>query len=62
MQTVATPLDTPGLPDSYDEQAICSEFREYANGFANALQNWASLRGAARSVTEEMLATGELKP
>ncbi len=62
MQTVASPLNTPGLPGSYDEQAICAEFRDYANGFANALQNWASLRGAARSATDEMLATGELKP
>ena len=62
MQTVASPLNTPGLPGSDDEQAICAEFREYANGFANALQNWASLRGAARSATDEMLAAGELKP
>ena len=54
--------DIPGIPDSYQAQAILDEFRAYTSEFATALEAWPAIRRAARSITTDLINSGKLAP
>lgn len=62
MNTTARPEDIPGIPDSFESQDILDEFRTFTGEFAVALQDWPSIREAAKSVTKSLIAAGTLAP
>lgn len=62
MQSVARLKDVSDIPDSYDEQTILDEFRDYAGEFAVALEGWAAIREAALNITNGMLNARQLTP
>jgi len=62
MGTAARLEDIPGIPDSYDAQAILDEFRAYTAEFAVALEAWPNIRRSAKSITAELISTGAMAP
>jgi hypothetical protein len=51
-----------GFPQGYTDEALLTDFRSYAGGFADALDAWQDLRNAGSKVSGELLATGQLSP
>jgi hypothetical protein len=62
MQSVARLKDIPGIPDTYEEQKILDEFRDYTGEFAGALEGWITIREAALGITNDLLSAGQLTP
>ena len=54
--------DIPGIPESYKAQDILDEFRTYTREFAVALEDWAAIRKAAKSITTELIGSGAMSP
>jgi len=62
MNTTASLEDIPGIPDSYDAQAILDEFRTYTGEFAGVLADWPAIRDAAKPIATELISSGAMAP
>lgn len=62
MGTKAKLEDIADIPEGYEEQAILDEFRAYSGEFAVALGSWEAIRGAAKTVTTQLINSGALAP
>ncbi|MEP4149553.1 MAG: hypothetical protein ABJL54_20210 [Halioglobus sp.] len=58
MQQTANVTDMPNLPEGSDTSSLLKQFRDYATGYAGALNAWSEIRTAAIKATEQITKTG----
>ncbi len=51
-----------GIPEGYGAQVILDEFSTYTGEFAMALDGWATIRGAAKLISAQLINNGDLAP
>lgn len=54
--------DIMGIPDGYKAHDILEDFRAYTGDFAQALDSWVAIRGAAKLVTAKLVDIGVMAP
>ncbi|MCB1674793.1 MAG: hypothetical protein KDI01_00780, partial [Halioglobus sp.] len=62
MQAAARPEDAPGMPAGRAAADLFGQFRDYAGGFAAALNAWPAMREQAGVFVGQWLAGSELAP
>ena len=57
-----SPVMMRGVPAGSSEAELLQRFRQYACGFADALEHWAAVRDASSTVLERLQQAGEFMP
>ena len=59
LQSPASVLDIPGVPDDLDEAALLARVQVVLGEFSTALDAWPGLRQSAAAISEQMLISAE---